>query len=425
MGAGMERGGEARMEAAAGRLAGRRVLLGVTGSIAAYKAVELLRQLQTRGAEVQVAMTEAATRFVAPLTFETLSRQEVLLEMWALGADHRIGHIEATRRADLLLVAPATARTIARLALGLADDFLSCIYLASRCPTVVAPAMDCDMFAHPALQANLATLRSRGVGIVEPELGPLASGLHGRGRLAELSAILAVVEGQLAPRGDLAGARLLITAGPTREPLDPVRFLSNRSSGKMGYALAEAAAARGGRVVLVSGPTALTPPAGVETIPVETAAEMREAVLAQLPAATVVIKAAAVADYRPARRQPGKIKKGEGEESLLLEPTPDILAEVGRRKGGRILVGFAAETDDLVKNAAGKLARKRLDLVAANLVGRPGVGFDADTNAVTLLHADGAVEELPVLPKRELADRILDRVVALLKSREQRTERGE
>jgi phosphopantothenoylcysteine decarboxylase/phosphopantothenate--cysteine ligase len=420
----MEIGGAA-MESPAGSLEGRRLLLGVTGSIAAYKAVELLRQLQKRGAAVQVAMTEAATRFVAPLTFETLTRQEVLLDMWSLAYSHRIGHIEATQQADLLLVAPATARTIARLALGLADDFLSCIYLASRCPTVVAPAMDCDMFEHPALQANLATLKSRGVTLVEPDFGPLASGLTGRGRLAELPAILTVVEGLLAPRRDLAGQVVLITAGPTREPLDPVRFLSNRSSGKMGYALAAASAARGARVVLVSGPTALTPPPGVDTIPVETAAEMHDAVLGRLPAATVVIKAAAVADYRPIRSQPSKIKKREAGESLALEPTPDILAEVGRRKGSRILVGFAAETDDLLSNAAAKLARKRLDLIVANVVGRPGSGFDADTNAVTLLHAGGAVEELPLLPKREVADRILDRVVAILERRAPGTERRE
>lgn len=394
----------------------KRILLGVTGSIAAYKAVELLRLLTKRGAEVQVVMTEAATKFVAPLTFETLTRQPVLLDMWSLAYSHRIGHIEATQRADVLVVAPATARTIARLALGLADDFLSCIYLASRCPVLVAPAMDCDMFDHPALQENLQRLRERGVHLVEPDIGPLASGLVGRGRLAELSEILAAVERILAPRQDLAGRVILVTAGPTREPLDPVRFLSNRSSGKMGYAIAEAAAARGARVILVSGPTALPAPPGVDVIQVETAQEMRDAVLAKLEVAQVVIKAAAVADYRPTRQADRKLKKDQATPAILLEPTPDILAEVGTRKGNRILVGFAAETDDLVANARKKLQRKNLDLMVANDVRQPGAGFDVDTNLVKILDPSGGVEELPLLPKREVADRILDRIVGLLKT---------
>lgn len=397
-------------------LNGKHILLGVTGSIAAYKAVELLRLLTKRGAEVQVVMTEAATKFVAPLTFETLTRQPVLLDMWSLAYSHRIGHIEATQRADVLVVAPATARTIARLALGLADDFLSCIYLASRCPVLVAPAMDCDMFDHPALQENLTRLRGRGVHIVEPDMGPLASGLVGRGRLAELSEILAAVERILSPRQDLAGRVVLVTAGPTREPLDPVRFLSNRSSGKMGYAIAEAAALRGARVVLVSGPTALAAPAGVDLISVETAQEMRDAVLAKLETAQVVIKAAAVADYRPTRQAARKFKKDQTVPEIVLEPTPDILAEIGPRKGNRILVGFAAETDDLVANARKKLKRKNLDLVVANDVTQTGAGFDVDTNLVKILDAAGGVEELPLLPKREVADRILDRIVSLLKT---------
>jgi phosphopantothenoylcysteine decarboxylase/phosphopantothenate--cysteine ligase len=395
-------------------LQGKRILLGVTGSIAAYKAVELLRRLTQAGAEVQVAMTEAATKFVTPLTFETLSRQEVLLDMWSLAYNHRIGHLEATERADLLVVAPATAQTIARLALGLADDFLSCIYLASRCPVLVAPAMDRDMFEHPALQENLARLRGRGVHILEPESGPLASGLVGRGRLAEIPAILAAIERILAPRRDLDGRVVLVTAGPTREPLDPVRYLSNRSSGKMGYAIAEAAAARGATVILVSGPTALAAPPGVDMIQVETAQEMYDAVLAKLPLAAVVLKAAAVADYRPKQRAGQKIKKAEGPSEIALEPTPDILAEVARRKGSRVLVGFAAETNDLVANARKKLAQKHLDLMVANDVSQPGAGFDADTNIVKILDPAGGVEELPLLSKREVADRILDRVVVLL-----------
>ena len=395
-------------------LNGKRILLGVTGSIAAYKAVELLRLLTKAGAEVQVVMTEAATKFVAPLTFETLTRQPVLLDMWSLEYSHRIGHIEATRRADLFVVAPATARTIARLALGLGDDFLSCIYLASRCPVVVAPAMDCDMFEHQAVQENLGRLRDRGVHIVQPDTGPLASGMVGRGRLAALSEILGRIELILGPRQDLEGQVVLVTAGPTREPLDPVRFLSNRSSGKMGYAIAEAAAARGAHVILVSGPTALAAPPDVDVIHVETAEEMHRAVLAKLEPAGVVIKAAAVADYRPKRKAAGKIKKGHAVSEIALEPTPDILAELGKRKGKRVLVGFAAETDDLVANARKKLERKNLDLVVANDVGRAGAGFDVDTNVVTILDAMGGVEELPLLSKREVADRILDRVKGLL-----------
>jgi len=359
-------------------------------------------------------MTEGATKFVAPLTFETLSRQEVLLDMWSLEYSHRIGHIEATRRADVFVVAPATARTIARLALGLGDDFLSCIYLASRCPVLVAPAMDCDMFEHQAVQENLGRLRDRGVHIVEPDTGPLASGMVGRGRLAALSEILARIELILGPRQDLEGQVVLVTAGPTREPLDPVRFLSNRSSGKMGYAIAEAAAARGAHVILVSGPTALAAPPDVDVVHVETAEEMHRAVLAKLESARVVIKAAAVADYRPKQQAAGKIKKGHAVSEIALEPTPDILAELGNRKGKRVLVGFAAETDDLVANARKKLQRKNLDLVVANDVGQAGAGFDVDTNVVTILDAMGGVEELPLLSKREVADRILDRVTAVL-----------
>jgi len=398
-------------------LTGKRILLGVTGSIAAYKAVELLRELTKRGAEVQVVMTEAATRFVAPLTFETLSRQPVLLDMFSLAYGSHIGHIEATARADLFVIAPATAHTIARLAHGLADDFLSNIYLASRCPVMVAPAMDSDMYQHVAVQENLARLRDRGVHILGPASGELASGLTGPGRLVEPPEIVEAIEKLLGPTRDLAGEVVLVTAGPTREPLDPVRYLSNRSSGKMGYAVAEAAAARGARVILVSGPTALTPPPGVDVIHVETAQQMHDAVLAKLTAATVVIKAAAVADYRPKQVAGRKIKKDEAVPEVRLEPTPDILAEVGKRKERRILVGFAAETEDLVANARKKLQRKNLDLMVANDVSQPGAGFDSDTNAVKILDAQGGVEEIPLQSKRSVADRVLDRVVGLLKQR--------
>ena len=398
-------------------LKGKRILLGVTGSVAAYKAVELTRQLIRRGAEVQVVMTEAATRFLTPLTFETLSRQPVLLDMWSLHYASRIGHIEATARADLFVIAPATARTLAKLALGLADDFLANIYLASRCPVLVAPAMDSDMYQHAAVQENLARLRERGVHIVGPASGELASGMAGPGRLVEPSEIVEAIERLLAPIRDLAGEVILVTAGPTREPLDPVRYLSNRSSGKMGYAIAEAAAARGARVILVSGPTALTPSDGMDIIHVETAQQMHDAVLAKLHAATVVIKAAAVADYRPKQVAGRKIKKDEAVLEVELEVTPDILAELGKRKGTRILVGFAAETEDLVANARNKLQRKNLDLMVANDVSRAGAGFDSDTNLVKILDAQGGVDELPLLAKRAVADRILDRVAALLKQR--------
>ncbi|HWU41279.1 MAG TPA: bifunctional phosphopantothenoylcysteine decarboxylase/phosphopantothenate--cysteine ligase CoaBC [Candidatus Acidoferrum sp.] len=398
-------------------LKGKRILLGVSGSIAAYKAVELLREFMKREAEVQVVMTEAATRFVAPLTFETLSRQPVLLDMFTLAYNSRIGHIEATRRADVFVVAPATAQTIARMALGLADDFLSCIFLASRCPVLVAPAMDSDMYQHVAVQENLARLRDRGVHIVEPGHGELASGLVGPGRLAELPEILAAVERLISPTSDLEGQVILVTAGPTREPLDPVRYLSNRSSGKMGYAIAEAAAARGAKVILVSGPTALPVPHGVDVIHVETAQQMYDAVLAKFPAVAVVVKAAAVADYRPKLVAGRKIKKDERVPELTLESTPDILAEIGKRKAGQILVGFAAETEDLVANARKKLGRKNLDLMVANDVGQPGAGFDGDTNIVKILDAQGSVEELPLQAKRSVADRILDRVVELMKQR--------
>ena len=398
-------------------LTGKRILLGVTGSIAAYKAVELLRELMKREAEVQVVMTEAATRFVAPLSFETLSRQPVLLDMFTLAYGSQIGHIAATARADLFVIAPATANTIAKLAHGLADDFLANIYLASRCPVLVAPAMGSDMYQHAAVQENLARLRGRGIHVVGPASGELASGLVGPGRLVEPAEIVEAIENLLAPSGDLAGEVVLVTAGPTREPLDPVRYISNRSSGKMGYAIVEAAARRGARVILVSGPTALGPPREAQVVQVETAQEMYDAVLAHLDAATVVIKAAAVADYRPKQVAREKIKKDERVPEVTLESTPDILAEVGKRKGRRILVGFAAETHDLVANARKKLQRKNLDLMVANDVSQPGAGFDADTNVVKILDAKGGVEELPLLPKPAVADRILDRVVQLVGKR--------
>jgi len=398
-------------------LTGTRILLGVTGSIAAYKAAALLRELTRRGAEVTCAMTESASRFVAPLTFETLSRRPVLTDLYAQDYEGQIAHIAAAGGADLFVVAPATAHTLAKFAHGLADDFVTNLFLAATCPVLLAPAMDAEMWRHPATQTNVATLRQRGVQFVGPASGELASGLTGPGRLAEPAEIVGAVEALLARACDLAGRRLLVAAGPTYEPLDPVRFVGNRSSGRMGFALAEAAAARGARVVLVTGPTHLAPPAGVECVRVETTQEMYEAVLARAAGADAVIKAAAPADYRATQVAPSKIKKGREVLTLELTPTPDILAELSRRKGASVLVGFAAETEEVVANAREKLRKKNLDLVVANEVGVRDAGFAAETNRVTLVGADGDTESLPLLSKREVAHRILDRVARLLAAR--------
>lgn len=390
-------------------LEGKEVILGVTGSIAAYKAVEILRELTGRGAAVTVVMTASAQRFVAPLTFETLSRRRILTDLFALDEYKEIGHVTAGERADLLVVAPATANIIAKFAHGLADDILSIVYLSSSCPVLLAPAMDRAMYAHAAVQENLTLLKARGARVIEPEYGELASGLIGRGRLADLSVILQGVEDLLHLQRDLKDETVLVTAGPTQEPLDPVRYLSNRSSGKMGFAIAHAARERGARVMLVSGPTSLPTPRGVERTDVTTAEEMYHAVLEQLDAATVLIMAAAVADYRPSTRTSHKMKK---QETLTIEllRNPDILAEAGRQKGSRILVGFAAETEDLLTNAREKLQKKHLDLIVANDI---RVGFAGETTRVTMLDRQGRVEELPELTKREVGHRILDRVVVL------------
>lgn len=390
------------------RLAGKEILLGVTGSIAAYKAVEILRELTTRGAAVTVVMTESAQRFVSTLTFETLSKRPVLTDLFTLDYDKHIGHVTAAGRADLVVVAPATANTIAKLAHGIADDFLTNLYLSSTCPVLVAPAMDREMYAHPTVQENLARLRSRGVHMVEPEYGELASGLIGRGRLADLTVICHEVESLLGRQKDLDGETVLVTAGPTQESFDPVRFLSNRSSGRMGFAIAHAAQDRGARVLLVSGPTSLPTPPGVLRTDVVTAEEMLHAVLGQFEMATILIMAAAVADYRPSTSAPQKMKKQETLTMELLR-NPDILAEAGRHKGSRILVGFAAETEDLFANAREKLRKKHLDLIVANDI---RVGFGGETTRVTILDRQGGVEELPELSKREAAHRILDRVLA-------------
>jgi phosphopantothenoylcysteine decarboxylase/phosphopantothenate--cysteine ligase len=389
------------------------VVLGVTGCIGAYKACEVLRELQRREVDVHVVMTEAAIRFVAPLTFEALSRHPVFHDQWAVGTNTDIRHISLADSADLLLVAPATANMIGKFARGIADDTLSTLYLATKAPVLVAPAMNVNMFEHPAVQENLATLRSRGVGVVEPGAGYLACGWLGKGRLAETGEIVDAAMAVLQRRRDLEGETVLVTAGPTVEDIDPVRFVSNRSSGKMGYRLAEAARDRGARVILLSGPTSLPAPAGVELVSVRSAEEMARAADKHAVVASVVVGAAAVSDFRPASVASSKVKKRTGGMALRLVRTPDILAGLGRKKGSRILVGFAAESEDLVRNARKKLDDKNLDLIVANDVEAEGAGFGGDTNAAVLLRRDGGRVDVALTSKRELAERILDEVRAL------------
>lgn len=385
------------------------VVLGVTGCIGAYKAAEVLRELRRQGLDVRVVMTENATRFVAPLTFEALSGHQVFLDPFGPRGGE-IGHVALADAAEVLLVAPATANVLGKFAHGIADDALSTLYLATRAPVVVAPAMNVHMLEHPAVVANLEALRARGVRVVEPGTGYLACGWTGRGRLAETADIVAEVQRARRPQ-DLRGDVVLVTAGPTVEDLDPVRFLSNRSSGRMGYRLAEVARDRGARVVLVSGPTALPAPAGVDLVAVRSAAEMHRAVLDRAGSATVVVMAAAVADYRPASPSPTKVKKGEGQRALELVRTVDILAALGADKGTRFLVGFAAETENLLENARQKRLRKNVDLIVANDVTVPGAGFGSESNAAVLVDERGE-EALALQDKRDLADRIWDRVVA-------------
>jgi phosphopantothenoylcysteine decarboxylase/phosphopantothenate--cysteine ligase len=389
------------------------VVLGVTGCIGAYKAAEVLRELQKRDVDVHVVMTEAATRFVSPMTMEALSRHPVFIDQFALGAQSDIRHISLADAADLLLVAPATANSIGKFARGIADDALTTLYTATRARVAVAPAMNVNMFEHPAVVENLEILRARGVTVIEPGAGYLACGWLGKGRLAEVGDIVEAAMRVLARGRDLSGETVLVTAGPTVEDIDPVRFVSNRSSGRMGYRLAEAARDRGARVVLVSGPTALTAPAGVEYVAVRSAEEMAEAVESHASAATVVVMAAAVSDYRPAQVALTKVKKGEGGTTLELVRTPDILRGLGAKKGTRLLVGFAAETDHVRENARKKLAEKNLDLIVANDVTRDGAGFGGETNAAVLIDRDGHEEDAGISSKRELAERILDRVLSL------------
>ena len=396
-----------------------KIALGVSGGIAAYKSAEIVRLLQDRGIHVQVVMTRAAQEFVRPLTFAALSGEKVITDLFGsadsqANVESAIEHIAIAQAIDALLVAPATADILAKFAQGIANDFLSTLYLATTAPVVVAPAMNVNMWSHEATQANLEILRKRGVRIVEPGSGYLACGMTGAGRLAENEVIVAAVLEALGAAQDLAGETILVTAGPTREKIDPVRYLTNRSSGRMGYAIAEAALRRGARVFLLSGPTSITPPGAAELTRVETAEEMRAAVVKLLPESTVVIKTAAVADFRPKVAAGEKIKR-KGAISLELEPTADILADLARhRKSSQIVIGFAAETENVLENARKKLASKSLDAIVANDVSREGVGFDSDRNAVTIISHDEVIE-VPETSKWEVAQRVLDQVVKLRK----------
>ncbi|HVW77760.1 MAG TPA: bifunctional phosphopantothenoylcysteine decarboxylase/phosphopantothenate--cysteine ligase CoaBC [Alloacidobacterium sp.] len=394
-----------------------KVTVGVSGGVAAYKAAELVRALQRQALDVHVVMTKAARQFIQPLTFASLTGHKVITSLWATDSDESnlssaIEHIDAAQTTDALIVAPATANILAKFAQGIADDFLTTMYLATTAPVIVAPAMNVNMWNHPATQANLSVLEERGVRIVSPESGYLACGMIGSGRLAENDAIVQAALDILNHRNDLAGETILITAGGTRESIDPVRFLGNRSSGKMGYALAEAAAKRGAKVILVSAPTALRAPANCEVVPVITTEEMRSAVLSRLDEATIVIKAAAVADYKPVIQAEQKLKRS-GPLVLELQPTDDILAEVvQRRRDGMLVIGFAAETENAIVHGRDKLLRKGADAIVLNDVSRAGIGFDSDRNAATFLTRQTAID-LPEMSKRDLADRILEEVMTL------------
>jgi len=395
------------------------IALGVSGGIGAYKAVEVARGLQKQGHDVVAVMTRHARKFVGPLTFEAITRHKVLTDQFAPGTNSDIEHISLASSIDLLLVAPATANVIGKFANGIADDFLTSLYIATKAPVLLAPAMNTHMLEHAAVRRNLDTVAAHGVQFVDPGAGYLACGWIGQGRLAEPPEIVAAVEQILSPAGPLRGMRVLVTAGPTREALDPVRYISNRSSGKMGYALAAAARRRGAEVVLVSGPTALQPPSGVETVRVTTAAEMHDAVLARTAASDIVIMAAAVGDYAPGAAADQKIHKDHDAMTLTLVRTPDILGELGRQRSGRdrpILVGFAAETTEVVAQARKKRREKGIDLVVANDVSRRDAGFEVDNNEVTIISADGE-EAVPLQPKAAIANRVLDRLEALLKTR--------
>lgn len=402
-------------------LRGKRVILGVTGSIACYKSADLASKATQQGAQVRVILTPAAEKFITPVTFAAVTGQRAWVDMYARDETGHFPHTTLSREADLIVIAPLTANTLAKLAYGLADNLLTATVLDSTAPVLVAPAMESQMWAHPATQANIAVLRERGVHVVGPEEGYLASGARGIGRMAEVPTIIGAMRWVLGQNGPLSGRKVVVSAGGTREPLDPVRFLGNWSSGKMGVAIAEAARDLGARVVLVHAPLSVPLPFGVETRPVLTAQEMFEAIMAATEDADVYVGAAAVADFRPARAAQEKIKKGEAETvTIPLERTPDILGNVGARRPHtghpRVLVGFAAETGDLVSYAREKLQRKGLDLIVANDVSAPDAGFGTDTNRVTLIDREGKVEPWPLMPKAEVAERLMARVVALLTS---------
>ncbi len=392
----------------------KQVVLGITGGIAAYKAAEIVRQIVKGGGQVHVIMTRSAQEFIAPLTLQTLSGNPVTTELFQLYQEREIGHIALAQRAQILVIAPATANIIGKIAHGIADDILSTVVMAAKAPVLMAPAMNEAMWENPIVQDNIRSLKKRGYHFIDPGWGDLACGAQGTGRMAEIEDIIDEMAALLTPK-DFRGQKVLVTAGPTREMLDPVRFISNPSSGKMGFAVARALRQRGAQVTLISGPTALAPPRMVNVIPVQTAEEMRSAVQKHFAETDIVIKTAAVADYRPKKISPEKIKKGAASLSLEMEKTRDILGELGMKKGQKLLIGFAAETRKVNAFALEKLQKKNLDLIVANDVGRKGSGFGSDMNEVRLIFRDGRVETLPALPKEEIAHILLDRIITLQK----------
>ena len=392
-------------------LTNKTVVLGITGSIAAYKAADIASKLTQSGARVEVVMTDSALKFITQLTLRAITGRPVMTSMWELDSEFSIGHVALAKEADIIIIAPATSNIIARLATGIADDMLSCTVLATRAPVIVVPAMHDGMLQNPVTQENLARLKSRGFTIIEPAHGYLASGGTGAGRLAETEVIIGAIKQVLGRSGELASRRVVVTAGGTREPIDTVRYIGNRSSGRMGYAIAEAARDRGAAVILVTTPVSLPGIAGVEVITVETAVQMKETVAAATVQADALIMAAAVADYQPKKVEAAKIKKNSQSLNLELVKTPDILAEV---KGDFVKIGFAAESEDLIENARQKLEKKNLDLIVANDITAADSGFEVDTNRVVLIDRNNKIESLPLLTKREVAERVLDRVVELL-----------
>ena len=395
---------------------GKKILLAVTGGIAAYKSAELVRLFIKDDAQVKVLMTKNAQEFITPLTLQTLSSHPVYRETFSLIKDFDIAHIALAQEADILVIAPATANIIGKIAAGLADDLLTTVVMATKAPVLICPSMNTNMYENVIVRENIQKLTSRGYHMMEADSGELACKSEGVGRLPELSDIIEEVKSILTEK-DLAGETVLITAGPTREPLDPVRFITNYSSGKMGYALASRARRRGASVILISGPTVLSVPRGVTYVPVSTAVEMRHAVMKNLKQSTIVIKSAAVADYRPSVCADAKIKKKDGPWTLYLERNPDIIAEIGKKKKERILIGFAMESEDLIKNAKAKMLAKNMDLIVANDVKQKDAGFQSDTNIVKILDRDGGIEELPLMDKMDVADRILDRAKMIIARR--------